>query len=104
MGKAGAISVEVNRQCNGGWSLSIEAPEWCLAFDVAGPGSVAKLAEFLREHAGRAEYAEFAVGSLAGMAVRVVHDDESGDRLFLRAAGGGALVDFTLTGEIAGQF
>lgn len=104
LGKAGAITIEVDRRPDDGLLLTVEAPAWCLRFDLVGPGAVAELAEFLRAHSGKAEFAEFVVGSLAGMAVWVIKDDEFADRLFLRAAGDGALVDFTLSGETASDF
>jgi hypothetical protein len=103
-GRGGRFSVEVLSRPAGGWSLSVQSPAWCVEFEVASPGTVGELAAFLRSHAGRAEFAELVIGMLGGLTVRMVKDDEFGDRFFLRAAGGGWLVEFTLAGGIEGDF
>jgi hypothetical protein len=103
-GTAGAFTVEVLSRPDGGWLLSVESPAWCFDFALAHPDTVGALAAFLRAHAGRAEFAELVVGSLGAMAVRVVKDDEFEDRFFIRAAGGGPLVEFTLVGGAAHEF
>ncbi len=104
LGKAGAFTVEVLRRSDGGWMLSIESPAWCFVFELTGPGTVSELAAFLQTRAGRAEFAELAVGSFGGAVVRIIQDDEFMDRLFLRTTGEGALVDFTLTGGAVNEF
>ena len=53
---------------------------------------------------GRAAFAELALGSFGSTAVRVVKDDESADRYFLRAAGGGSMVEFTMVGGATQDF
>ena len=103
-GKAGGFTVEVLSRPTGGWSLSVESSLWCVEFELATPGTVGELAAFLHSHSGRAGFAERAVGMLGGLTVRVVKDDEFTDRFFLRAAGGGLLVEFTLAGGIEGDF
>ena len=103
-GTAGAFTVEVLSRPDGGWLLSVESPAWCFDFALAHPGSVGELAAFLRSHAGREEFAELLVGSLGGVAVRAVKDDEFADRFFLRAAGSGSLVEFTLVGGASHEF
>ena len=103
-GKGGGFTVEVLSRPAGGWSLSVESPAWCVEFELAAPGTVGELAAFLRSHAGRAGFAELAVGTLGGLTVRVVKDDEFADRFFLRAAGGGLLVEFTLADGIECDF
>lgn len=103
-GKGGGFTVEVLSRPTDGWSLSVESPVWCVEFELTTPGTVGELAAFLRSHAGRAGFAELVVGMLGGMTVRMVKDDEFTDRFFLRAAGGGMLVEFTLAGGIEGDF
>ena len=66
--------------------------------------SVADLARFLRTNDGREEFAELVIGAISEMPVRVVKDDVCSDRLSLRAAGGGSLVEFTLKGDSAKEF
>jgi hypothetical protein len=104
LGKAGTFTVEALSQPHGGWLLSVESPAWCFDFALACPAAVGELAAFLRSHAGRIGFAELAVGSFGGACVRVVKDDEFADRFFLRAAGGGSLVEFILAGPAAQEF
>jgi hypothetical protein len=104
IGRSGGFTVEVLSRREGGWLLSVDAPNWCCYFDLNGPASVADLAQFLQSHVGREEFAENVIGTLGGMPIRVVKDDESADRIYLRAAGGRSLVEFTLTGADAQAF
>jgi len=104
LGKAGAFTVEVLSRPDGGWLLSIESPTWCFDFALAGPATVGELAAFFRMHAGRTGFSELVIGSFGGSHVRVVKDDEFADRFFLRAAGGGMLVEFTLVDPAAQEF
>ena len=104
LGKSGAFTVEVLDRRDGGWLLSVESPAWCFDFALAGPGAVGELAAFFGSHAGREAFAELVVGSFGGTVVRVVKDDEFPDRFFIRAAGGGSLVEFTLVGGAAQEF
>ena len=104
LGKAGVFTVMVQSRPDGRWSLYVESPAWCFAFELVGPGAVAELAAFLRSRTGHAEFAELVVGSFGGVPVWMVKDDESADRFFLRAAGGGLLVDLTLIGGTAQEF
>ena len=101
LGKAGEFTVEVLSRSADVWLLSVESPGWCFAFDLADTGKVAELAGFLGSHAGRTEFAELAIGSFGVSAVSVVKDDEFPDSFFMRAAGDGLLVEFTLVGEAA---
>lgn len=104
LGKAGTFTVEVLYHPNEGWLLSVESPAWCFEFALAHRGAVGELATFLHSHAGREQFAELVVGSIGGIVVRVVKDDEFADRFFLRAAGVAWLVEFTLVGGAAQEF
>lgn len=101
-GHAGQVVVEVLAGA-GGRVLSIDAPGWAL--DLRLPdGGAARLAAFLRSHAGRAGFAECVAGSFLGHPVRLVQDGEFADRLWLRVGGDGQLAEFPLVGEAAGWF
>lgn len=104
LGKVGTFTVEVLSKRDGGWLLSVQSPAWCFDFALAGPAAVGELAAFFRSHAGRTGFSELVIGSFGAAAVRVVKCDEFADRFFLRAAGGGALVEFTLTNQAAEEF
>ena len=103
MGKAGRFTVEILGQDNI-WLLSVESPDWCANFRLVERERVAELATFLRTHVGRNEFAEMVIGSLGEMEVRAVKDDEFADRLFIRATGGGSLVEFSLVAEASQEF
>ncbi|MEX1094858.1 MAG: hypothetical protein WED34_02355 [Planctomycetales bacterium] len=62
------------------------------------------MAVFLGSNAGRTVFAKLLVGSFGTTDVFVIKDDEFADRFFIRAAGGGSLVEFTLVGEVALEF
>ena len=104
VGRSGGFTVEVLARRDGGWLLSVEGPNWCCDFDLNGQASVADLARFLQRHAGREEFAEIVIGAIGGMPFRVVKDDESPDRIYLRASGGGSLIELTLTGAYVHEF
>ena len=104
LGSDGGFTLEVLSRTAGGWLLSIESPGWCFAFDIAGPTAVSDLDKFLRSSSGQTEFAELAVGSLGGVAVRFIKDDEFSDRLFIRVANGGFIVEFTIAGTTAVEF
>ena len=104
LGKAGEFTVEVLRRPDVGLLLSIESSEWCFAFNINGLCAVAELAAFLHLYAGREEFAELTIGSFGGASVRVVKDNECVERFFLRAAGLGLLVEFTLVGGLMREF
>ncbi len=59
---------------------------------------------FLREHAGRLEFSEMVVGSFHNASVRLVKDDEFGDRFWLRASQDGLMVEFTLAADDLSEF
>jgi hypothetical protein len=99
LGKAGGFTVEILSRPDSGWSVAIESPGWCFEFEITRPGMIAALAAFLCSHNGRTEFADLVVGVFGEIPVRVVKDDEGSDRFFLRAAGDGSLVEFTLVGE-----
>lgn len=106
-GRAGPFNVEVLEAIsrpNGGWFLSVESSAWCFEFELSGPGAVGELAVFLGSNAGRTVFAKLLVGSFGTTDVFVIKDDEFADRFFIRAAGGGSLVEFTLVGEVALEF
>ena len=104
LGKSGGVTVEVLSQADGRWSLAVDAPGWCVEFELTGSTTAGELAAFVRSHTCRTAFAELAVGTLGGMTVRVIKDDEFADRFFLCASGGGSVVEFTLVGGVAGDF
>ena len=104
LGIAGDFTVEVLSLPEGGGLLSIESPTWCFDFELSGPSAVGELAEFLQTYAGRAEFAEMAIGTFGGAVVRVVKDSEFEDRFFIRATCTGPMVEFTLVGNAAKDF
>ena len=104
LGIAGDLSVEVLSRPDGGWLLSIESTTWCFVFELSGPNAIGELAEFLQTYAGRAEFAEMAIGTFGGAVVRVVKDSEFEDRFFIRATCTGPMVEFTLVGNAAKDF
>lgn len=95
--------MEVLSRPVGGWLLSVQSPDWCVEFELATPCTVGELSHFLRSHVGRAVFAELPIGSLGGLAVRMVKDSEFEDRFFLRATGS-SLVEFTLAGGMESDF
>jgi hypothetical protein len=103
-GRCGGVTVEVLSRPVGGWLLSVQSPVWCFDFELATPGTVGELSDFIRSHVGRADFAELPIGMLGGLAVRLVKDSEFEDRFFLRATGGGSLVEFTMAGGMEAGF
>jgi hypothetical protein len=104
LGSVGGFTLEILNRADGDWLLSIEAPSWCFAFGIAGPTYVSDLEKFLRSGAGQTEFSELVVGLLGGVAVRFIKDDEFSDRLFIRAANHGLIVEFTIAGATAIEF
>jgi hypothetical protein len=100
---SGGFTVEVLSRPVGGWLLSVQSPVWCVEFELATPGTVGELSNFLRSHVGRADFAELPIGTLGGLAVRMVKDSEFDDRFFLRATGS-SLVEFTVAGGMENDF
>src|SRR5262249_13637697 len=82
---------------------SIDAPGWALDFRLPSGGAVI-LADFVRAHAGRAEFAECVAGSFLGQPVRLVQDSEFADRLWLRGAADGPPAEVPLIGEVPEWF
>src|SRR5262245_48203230 len=99
LGVQGIFTVEVLEGPPDRWWLCIDSPVWCFNFELARPAGVRQLSEFLGKHLDQAGFAELAIGSFHGAVVWMVKDDEFPDRFFLRAGGGGPLVEFTLAGE-----
>jgi hypothetical protein len=104
LGTAGAFTVEVLSRPEGGWSLSVNTAAWCFEFPLIGPAAVGELAQFLRAHASNKRFVELTIGMFNGVAVRVVKDEEFADRFFIRSAGVGSLVEFSLVGQAAREF
>jgi hypothetical protein len=84
--------------------ISITARDWSFRFALSSRSDVTKALEFLREHTGRCVFSEISIGSFQGVPVLLVKDCEFADRFWLRGAGDGQLVEFTLAGDNLVEF
>ncbi|MDB5335263.1 MAG: hypothetical protein JWN70_882 [Planctomycetaceae bacterium] len=104
LGTSGDFTVEVLCRSDDEYFLSVESRLWSFGFQLVDRSTVHQLGVFLRTHAGRTAFADLVVGDFGGEMVRIIKDDEFPDRFFLRAAGGGALIDFTFINGSADDF
>lgn len=100
--RGGEVVVEILAGVDGR-ALSIDTPGWSLVLRLP-VARLGEVAEFLRAHAGRAEFAECVAGLFLGRPVRLINDNEFSDRMWLRVGGGGEVANFPLIGETASSF
>ena len=84
--------------------MGINARGWSLRFALFSRDDVTRILSFLREHTGRLVFSELLVGSFHGAPVRLIKDDEFGDRFWIRAYGDRDMVEFVLVADDLAEF
>ena len=105
MARSGRVQLELDvsgGNGTGAYELTLALPSVELRFEIPGADATKALASFVRACYGRTEYAALDVGTLDGMPVRLIKDNEHGDRFFVRAGGGG-MVEVSIVDPVAGD-
>lgn len=93
------LSIDESVDTPGIFEMEVCLPSVELRFRIDGPGAVVALSRFLRDQYQRTVFAEMQVGTIFGVPVRIIKDDEHADRFWLRAAAG-SMIDVPIVGVV----
>lgn len=100
--RSGQVELELDEAVGeqAGFALTMAIPPIQLRFDVSSTVVIAALSRFLREHYRQTAFAELQLGSLDGLPVLLIKDDEHPDRFFVRVTGSG-MIDIEIVDPVA---